>query len=53
MSEAFKKAGPNAKMESKVAPNNFDYEIFLNGESLEVKSKRLFRSPQKFKDSYR
>ncbi|WP_282630353.1 DUF2931 family protein [Empedobacter sedimenti] len=53
MSGAFKKAGPNAKMEFKVAPDNSDYEIFLNGEPLEVKSKRLFKNDMIFKDSYK
>ncbi|WP_291115561.1 DUF2931 family protein [Empedobacter sp. UBA7248] len=53
MSEAFKKAGPNAKIEFKIASDNSDYEIFLNGEPLEVKSKRLFKNDMIFKDSYK
>ena len=53
MTEAFKKAGPNAKMEFKVAHDNSDYEIFLNGQPLEVKSKRLFNNDLVFKDSYK
>jgi hypothetical protein len=54
MSEAFKKSGPNAKLEFRVALDNSDYEIFLNGEPLEVQSKRLFKNTHLiFKDSYK
>ena len=54
MSEAFKKSGPNAKLEFRVAPDNSDYEIFLNGEPLEAQSKRIFKNTHLvFKDSYK
>ena len=54
MSESFKKAGPNAKLEFRVAPDNSDYEIFLNGQPLEVLSKRIFKNTHlTFKDSYK
>lgn len=54
MREAFKKAGPNAKLEFRVAPDNSNYEIFLNGQPLEVLSKRIFKNTHlTFKDSYK
>lgn len=50
--EAFKKAGNNAKLEFKIAPDNSTFEIFLNNEPLKADSIRIFKTEVEYRDSY-
>lgn len=50
--EAFKKAGNNAKLEFKIAPDNSNFEIFLNNEPLKADSTRIFKTEVEYRDSY-
>lgn len=51
--EAFKKAGNNLKLEFKIAPDNNNYEILLNGEPFKADSLRVYNSNFTFKESYK
>lgn len=50
--ESFKKAGNNAKLEFKIAPDNSNFEIFLNNEPLKADSTRIFKTEVEYMDSY-
>ncbi len=50
--EAFKKAGNNSRLEFRIAPDNSNFEIFLNNEPLKADSTRIFKTEVEYRDSY-
>ena len=51
--EAFKQAGNNFKLEIKIAADNNDFELLLNGQPFKADSLRVYTSDRHFKGSFK